>query len=93
MEGFSLEKIAGGKLIKVRVSYENSVKDVKITGDFFLYPDDGLDKIENWMQGISKDASEQNICDLIKTVIHLNRIQLIGIDAQSIARNVKKAMT
>ena len=93
MEGFSLEKISGGKLIKVRVSYENSVKDVKITGDFFLYPDDGLDKIENSMHGISKDASEQNITDLIKTVIHLNRIQLIGIDAQSIARNVKKAMT
>ena len=87
-----MEKVAGGKLIKVRVNYENSVKEVKITGDFFLYPDGGLEQIENSLMGISKDASEQNICDLIQTVVHLNKIQLIGIDVQSIARNVKKAM-
>lgn len=37
------------KLIKITLEYDeisNTIHSIKITGDFFLYPEDSLDKLE-----------------------------------------------
>jgi len=47
-------KIAGGKLVQVEVESKNGViSSVRITGDFFMHPEHGLNRIEGALAGLS----------------------------------------
>lgn len=92
MHGVSTEKIPGGKLLRVKVDYNKVIKEVSITGDFFLYPEESIEKIELALFGLDINDSEEKMVGIINEVLKENNIQLVGIDPSSIARNVKAAM-
>lgn len=91
MYGVATEKVPGGKLIRVKVYYDDVITDISITGDFFLHPEEGIENIESSLFGINVDDGEEKIASIINEVIKENNIELIGVDAQAIARNVKAA--
>jgi lipoate-protein ligase A len=44
-------KAPGGKLLRIRLREEHGIiKSVKITGDFFLVPEDSLPKLEKMLE-------------------------------------------
>ena len=54
------------KLIKVSLEYDehsNTINSITITGDFFLYPEESLDKLEASLIGtkLGKDTINQKI--------------------------------
>ncbi len=52
MQRTSVRKVSGGKLLKVRVSSEGGVlEEVRITGDFFVSPEEAVDAIEGALRG------------------------------------------
>ncbi len=70
------------KLIKILLEYEEDTKiinSVKITGDFFLYPEENLDKLEVNLIGTKLDK------DTIKLKIEecLNYSEAFGFDSES----------
>ncbi len=53
MQRASVRKISGGKLLKVRVRSEGGVlEEVRITGDFFVSPEEAVDAIEGALRGV-----------------------------------------
>ena len=92
MHGVATEKVPGGKLLRVKVDYSDVIKHVSITGDFFLYPEESIEKIESALFGLSVNDSEEKITNVINEVINENSIELIGIDASAIARTIKTAI-
>lgn len=55
-------KIEGGKLVRVTPVFEGDVlKSVRITGDFFIYPEDSLLKIESSLAGTRMAELEQKL--------------------------------
>ena len=58
--------LKSGKLIKVFLSYDknNIINSIKITGDFFLYPEESLEKLEENLIGTKLDRN------LIRKKIH-----------------------
>lgn len=92
MHGVSTEKVAGGKLLRVKVDYDDVITRASITGDFFLHPEESIEKIESALFGLNVSDSEEKITDIINEVIKENDIELIGVDAEAIARNIKAAM-
>ncbi len=88
----SCEKVAGGKLVKLELEHDGSrIKRAKLTGDFFMYPEDALPKIENSLVGLrisDIDSAEVRIAELIDS----NAIQLIGFSAETIAKLAKDAV-
>ena len=92
MHGVSTEKIPGGKLLRVKVDYNTVIRDVSITGDFFLHPEESVEKIESALFGINVNDSEEKIEGIIHSVIKQHKIQMIGVDPASIARNIKAAI-
>ncbi len=92
MIGVAEEKVQGGKLLRVRAEYEDVIKNVQITGDFFVHPEETVEHIEKSLFGISKDATEQTITEIVTDIIAKRNAQLIGIDAESIARVLKRAV-
>ncbi len=85
-------KVKEGKLVKVEVEYDDVIKKIKITGDFFLYPEDILERIEKCMLGMEKDASAEEIISKIRELVEAEDAQMIGVGAESLAFVIKEAL-
>ncbi len=92
MEGSASQKVPGGKMLIVKVNFEQKINAVQITGDFFLYPEDSLDKIEGALIGLDINDSLEKIRGRVDDVVKKNRIEMIGINPEAIAQTIKMAV-
>lgn len=86
------QKVKEGKVVKVEVDCDEIIKDIKITGDFFIHPEDILDEIEKSIIGLEISASIETITSNIKSRIADRDIQMIGISPESIALLIREAL-
>ncbi len=92
MIGRTVEKISGGKLVKLEVEYDNLIRRVKITGDFFAYPEDVIEKIEKSLVDLPAKESESVLLFNIDNVINNEKAELVGVSAIDIARLIRKVI-
>lgn len=91
MIGKSIYKVPEGKLVKISLEFENNkINSVKITGDFFLYPEDGLKMIEQGLAGA--ELSEQEIVKKINETVHGNNLELFGLNPEGVTKAILMAM-
>jgi len=58
--------VPGGKLIKIFASIKNDViEEIKITGDFFLHPEESIEILEEKLKGVKID-DETKIRNILK---------------------------
>lgn len=86
------QKVKEGKVVKVEVNCDNVISDIKITGDFFIHPEDILDEIEKSIIGLERSASIETITSNIKSRIEDRDVQMIGISPESIAMLIREAL-
>ena len=64
-----------GKLLRVDFEKENNkIKKIKITGDFFIYPETALENIEE----IILNSKLQEIQKKLENFIDTNKVTIIG---------------
>ncbi len=69
-------KVKGGKLIKCQIElHERRIKDIRITGDFFMYPEKAIEKLEKNLEGVEFEE------DTVKKAVEkaLKDVELIGV--------------
>ncbi|HMD89086.1 MAG TPA: hypothetical protein VKF38_07985 [Anaerolineaceae bacterium] len=76
--GSSIKKIAGGKLVRVDVVYYQKIDCVKITGDFFLHPEELITFIEESLAGAEIPLSEELLVKRVDAVLQDNHATIIG---------------
>ncbi|HEY9205224.1 MAG TPA: hypothetical protein VIO58_04825 [Candidatus Methanoperedens sp.] len=86
------QKVKEGKLVKAEIEYDEGIRKVKITGDFFLHPEDTLEKIEQSMIGLKKDACMETIVHNIRRIAEAHDAVMIGIGPESLALVIKEAL-
>ena len=87
-------KVPGGKLIETVVMHNGiSIESVRITGDFFLYPEEKLEAIEKSLTGSRIGSTEEELCAVIAGVVSEEGIEMIGISPEAIARAIKSAVS
>lgn len=91
-EGVARQKVPGGKLLVVKLKYDDKIEDLQIQGDFFIFPEDALPTIECAIVGMDLDEDVGTFSEKIRDAAKRNKIELIGIDPDSIARTVKMAI-
>jgi len=90
MEGKSIYKIPDGKLLKIFLQFENNkINSIKITGDFFLHPEEGIEKIEQELIGV--EIENGKIIEKIDETVKENKIELFGINSEGICRAILMA--
>jgi len=85
----SVYKVPEGKLMKISFDYNknsNKINNLKITGDFFVYPEEGIEIIENEMENTIIDRDV--IYNKIEKIINTNLIQLIGLNSEGITKGI-----
>ena len=85
-------KTPGGKLVIVDFDVvEGRLSDVRITGDFFLYPEESFPLLHESLEGISSEMSESAISERVRLTIPQGT-ELLGTSAQGIAIAVLRAL-
>lgn len=83
----AIYKVPNGKLLKISLEEKNGRLDrLRITGDFFLYPEEDLQKLEEALLN----------CDLEKTALKTacenfqkkSGTQFFGLDCESLAHTI-----
>ncbi len=85
------EKIPGGKLVCVEVqAVGGRVSQVRITGDFFLHPEEAIDALENALVNAPLSIPEAEAAERLSAA--LGGALLIGATCGDLARIFKKAV-
>jgi len=83
------EKVPGGKLLCVEAEFSSGrITRIRITGDFFLHPEETIDGIEKALVGTKADGVAAKVSEVLAS----NGAQLIGASPEDIERLVKRAM-
>lgn len=78
-------KVPGGKLLRVKAECDGGiVSNVLIEGDFFLFPEEGIVKLEQALIGVSPTDKEESMRRLERTLLE-NRLQIVGFSLRDIA--------
>ncbi len=84
-------KAIGEKLLRVDVDFRrNKIREVKISGDFFLYPEDVIIKIERKLKGKRVDDGFKTVKETIQKIINEENVQMIGLSVDSIVNALKE---
>jgi len=78
-----------GKLLKISLEYDenkNLINNIKISGDFFAYPEEGIELIEKELKDIY--LNEEYLKKKIDEIIKKRKIQFIGVDIDSIIKGI-----
>ena len=87
MEKEAILKNEGEKLIRVSGTVENNIiKSIRIFGDFFVYPEEGIELLCDYLVG--KELSNINI--IIKGFFDQYNITPYGISTESISEAITK---
>lgn len=78
-------KVEGGKFLRLQTDIKDGIiKDIKIRGDFFVYPETAIFKIEDFL----KDKELETFIPLLTSYIKKEGIRIIGFSAL----DLKKAL-
>lgn len=75
-----------GKLIKIDITYDDKIVDIKIHGDFFLYPEDSLEKLQS--QLVNTKIDKQAIKDCIDSILTKEKIEPFGFTSEQLAEAI-----
>ena len=84
MIGKSIYKFPKGKLVKISLDFENNkINSIKINGDFFLHPENGLELIEAGLTGV--ELNKEKIINSINNIVKENSLELFGLTSERVA--------
>jgi lipoate-protein ligase A len=89
MRSQSTYKVPLGKLLKISLEFDeknNVIRNIRITGDFFAYPEEAIELLETKLRNtvIEKELLQEKISSII-TQYH---IQFIGVNAEGLAQGI-----
>ena len=90
--GSITKKIIGGKLVRIDVTYDDRIETAKLTGDFFLHPEDTLEDIVEVLIGASVPIQHEKLCNEMVAVLEKNDAQLIGASVEDIVNILEEAV-
>jgi lipoate-protein ligase A len=86
-------KTPGGKLVRVEFDVrDGGLRDVVVSGDFFLYPDEALSDITGSLDGVSPDLSETDLATHIAAAIPPGT-EWLGSSPEALAVAVRRALS
>lgn len=90
--GSASRKVPGGKLIRVQVQFSDTIRQMRITGDFFLHPEEALNRIEEAFEGADVRAGVGGFRSIIERILSSCNAQPVGFTPQDLAEAISEAL-
>ena len=80
------KKIKNGKLLRVEFEKKDDrITKIKITGDFFIYPEESIEKIEK----IIISTKQPKLTEELNKFIDSNNIHIVGFAVENLVESLK----
>jgi hypothetical protein len=89
MNSKSVYKVPDGKLLKINLEYDentNNIETIRITGDFFAYPEETIDIMEEELKSIKIEKTV--LFEKIRSIIDDHKIEFIGLNAEGLTQGI-----
>lgn len=80
-----------GKLIRLDVTYSDRIEHLKITGDFFLHPEETLDLIVTELTGVEVPIQKDLLIRKTRIILDSNEAEMIGITVEDLINTLQEA--
>ncbi|WP_438765536.1 lipoate--protein ligase family protein [Kushneria sp. TE3] len=86
-------KVPGGKLLVADITTDNDrLASVRLSGDFFLEPDDALEAINQSLVGASVAASAEELTERVRRALPEGTV-MVGLSAPAVATVIRRALS
>ena len=89
MQSKSIYKVPNGKLLKISLDYDeknNSINEINIMGDFFAYPEESIESMENELKNTILE--KESLIKKIDSIIKEYNIEFIGLHAEGLTEGI-----
>ena len=89
MQSKSIYKVPNGKLLKISLDYDeknNSINEINIMGDFFAYPEESIESMENELKNTILE--KESLIKKINSIIKGYNIEFIGLHAEGLTEGI-----
>lgn len=80
-----------GKMLRLDVTYTDHIESLKITGDFFLHPEETLDEIVSELTGVTVPFQKDVLRRKTRYILESNEAEMIGITVEDIINTLEEA--
>jgi lipoate-protein ligase A len=85
-------KTPGGKLVVADFDViDGRLRNMVISGDFFLYPEEELGTLTNALEGVDADLDDESFAERIRMDLHPDT-ELLGTSPEAIAIAVRRGL-
>ncbi|NIZ91278.1 lipoate--protein ligase family protein [Kineococcus rubinsiae] len=85
-------KVPGGKLVVVDLEVvDGRLADVRLSGDFFLEPDEALEAVDAALQGVPADTDAGELAARVRSALPPGAV-LLGFGPEAVATTVRRAV-
>lgn len=85
-------KVPGGKLVVADFTVAGgALREVMVSGDFFLYPDEALATIAGALEGAPSGASEEELAARIRGAL-APEVTMLGFSPEAVGRAVRRGL-
>ena len=94
MNSKSVYKVPNGKLLKIFLEFNeknNSIENINITGDFFAYPEEAIETMENELKNMILER--EHLLKKIQSIIKEHNIEFIGLHAEGLTDGILMCKT
>ncbi len=85
-------KTPGGKMVVVDFRVDDGVlRDVVVSGDFFLYPEEAIEPLTASLEGMPADRSADEMAQAVAAAIPAGA-ELLGSSPEAVAEAVRRAL-
>lgn len=86
----AIYKVPNGKLLKIFLEDAGGkISSIKITGDFFMHPEENIEKLEHALAGA--ELNEKNLTEKINEFLASNPTTFFGLDIASLVSTILTA--
>ena len=85
-------KTPSGKLVRVDFAVrDGTLRDVVVSGDFFLYPEEALATIDSAIEGVPTTADEAALAARIAAALAPD-VTMLGFSPEAVAKAVRRGL-
>jgi len=77
--------------MRLDVTYADYIESLKITGDFFLHPEETLDQIVSELTGVTVPIQKDVLLRKTRFILDSNEAEMIGITIEDLINTLEEA--
>jgi len=86
----SYKKIPGGKAVRIDIEYGNIIEKISITGDFFMYPENAINAVEEALNHLHVPVTKNDAVNAVKLALQATKASMIGVAPEDIGEMLEE---